>query len=295
MSQEYVATDPNVVRGAITEPWAGLESEPQSARTQVGVVPLQVPSSWQLRVAVPDRLYPTTHEYLAVDPYVVKGALTEPWAGLESGPQSARTQVGVVPLQVPLYWQVRVAVPDRLYPTAHEYVAVDPYVVRGAITEPLAVLGGAWQSTRAQVGAVPLQVPSVWQVRVAVPDRLYPTAHEYVAIDPYVVRGAITETFAVLGGASQFTRAQVGAVPLQVPSVWQVRVTAPERLYPVLQEYVAVELWVLVGAETEPFVGSASAGQSGPGPMVDPPPPPAPPPPPVLIPPPPVPPTGTSG
>jgi hypothetical protein len=56
-----------------------------------------------------------------------------------------------------------------------------------------------------------------------------------------------------------------------------------------LQEYVAVELGVFVGAETEPFVGSASAGQSGPGPMVDPPPPP------VLIPPPPVPPTGTSG
>ena len=178
-----------------------------------------------------------SQEYVATDPNVVVGALTEPWVGLESGPQSARTQAGTVPLQVPLYWQVRVAVPDRLYPTAHEYVAVDPYVVRGAITEPLAVPGGA----------------------------------------------------------SQFTRAQVGAVPLQVPSLWQVRVTAPERLYPVLQEYVAVELGVFVGAETEPFVGSASAGQSGPGPMVDPPPPPAPPPPPVLIPPPPVPPTGTSG
>jgi hypothetical protein len=295
MSQEYVATDPNVVVGALTEPWVGLESGPQSARTQVGVVPLHVPLAWQVRVAVPDRLYPTAHEYVAVDPYVVKGAITEPLAVPGGGWQSTRAQVGTVPLQVPSVWQVRVAVPDRLYPTAHEYVAVELYVVVGALTEPFAVLGGAMQFTRAQAGAVPLQVPSVWQVRVAVPDRLYPTAHEYVAVDPYVVRGAITEPLAVPGGASQFTRAQVGAVPLQVPSLWQVRVTAPERLYPVLQEYVAVELGIFVGAETEPFVGSASAGQSCPGPMVDPPPPPAPPPPPVLIPPPPVPPTGTSG
>ena len=235
-----------------------------------------------------------SQEYVATDPYVVVGALTEPGVGLESGPQSARTQVGVVPLHAPLAWQVRVAVPDRLYPTTHEYVAVEPYVVTGALTEPLAVPGGAWQSTRAQVGTVPLQVPSVRQVRVAVPDRLYPTAHEYVAVDPYVMRGAMTEPFAVLGGASQFTEAQVGVVPLQVPSLWQVRVAAPESLYPVSQEYVAVELGVLVGTETEPFVTPANAGQSGPGPLVDSPPPPVPPAP-VLVPPPPVPPTGTSG
>jgi len=112
-------------------------------------------------VVVSDRLDPTQHEYVAVEPYVVVGVFTEPFVGLESGPQSVGGQVGAVPLHVPSAWQVRVAVPDRLDPTEHEYVAVEPYVVVGALTELFLVVGGAWQSTKAQVGSVSLQVPSV--------------------------------------------------------------------------------------------------------------------------------------
>lgn len=119
-------------------------------------------------------------EYLAVEPYVVVGALTDPFAGAAgAGPQSTRVQLGAAPLQVPPAWQVIVVLPDRLYPVVvQEYVAVAPYVVVGALTDPFAGAAGAGpQSTRVQLGAAALQVPSAWQVIVAFPARLYPEKH----------------------------------------------------------------------------------------------------------------------
>jgi hypothetical protein len=49
------------------------------------------------------------------------------------------------------------------------YVAVEPYVVPVVVKVALAALGAAPQSTTVQVGVVPLQVPSAWQVRVFAP------------------------------------------------------------------------------------------------------------------------------
>jgi hypothetical protein len=58
--------------------------------------------------------YDAAHEYIAVDPYVVVGAFTEPLTGAESAPQLAMTQLGAEPLQVPVSWHVRVDEPDKL-------------------------------------------------------------------------------------------------------------------------------------------------------------------------------------
>jgi hypothetical protein len=55
------------------------------------------------------------------------------------------------------------------------YVAVEPYVVPVTLTEPVYPRpGGEPHSTDAQVGVVPLQVPSAWQVRASVLERSYP-------------------------------------------------------------------------------------------------------------------------
>jgi hypothetical protein len=48
---------------------------------------------------------------VAVDEYVVVGALALPLTGVPGGPKSTATQVGAVPLQVPSGWHVRVGAP----------------------------------------------------------------------------------------------------------------------------------------------------------------------------------------
>jgi hypothetical protein len=103
-----------------------------------------------------------------VEPYVVANGLYEPnpIAGL---PQSTTLQVGGESLQLRSAWQVCVAVPESLYPELHAYVAVEPKVVPVVVGAPLAMLGGAGQSARPQVGGVPLQFPSAWQMRGEVP------------------------------------------------------------------------------------------------------------------------------
>jgi hypothetical protein len=103
-----------------------------------------------------------------VEPYVVAAGLyvPDPMDGL---PQSTTVQMGGVSLQVRSAWHVCTAVPDRLYPGLHAYVAVEPKVVPVVVGAPLAIMGGAGQSAKPQVGAVPLQVPSAWQMRGEVP------------------------------------------------------------------------------------------------------------------------------
>jgi hypothetical protein len=49
-------------------------------------------------------------------------------------------------------------------------VAVEPNVVPVVVTTPFAGLGAVAQSAGLQVGAVPLHVPSAWQVRGDVPN-----------------------------------------------------------------------------------------------------------------------------
>ena len=55
---------------------------------------------------------------------------------------------------------------------------------------------------------------------------------------------------------------QVGSLPDQLPVSKHVRMSSPVRVWPVLQEYVATELYVVVGADTVPFTGLSSAPQS---------------------------------
>jgi hypothetical protein len=108
--------------------------------------------------------------YVAVELYVVPVWLTEPVYPRPGGkPQSTGVQVGVVPLHVPLAWQVRAAVLESVYPGSHLYVAVEPKVVPVVVTTPFDGPGAVGQSAGLQVGAVPLQVPSAWQVRGEVP------------------------------------------------------------------------------------------------------------------------------
>ena len=82
---------------------AEAEQIPAERRTQVGAAPLHVPSAWQVACVFPDALYPVLQEYVAVEPYVVVGALTDPFAGAAgAAPQLTRVQLGAAPLQVPL-------------------------------------------------------------------------------------------------------------------------------------------------------------------------------------------------
>ena len=55
--------------------------------------------------------YPMSHEYVAVEPYVVVGTFTVPFAGAERLPQSTGAQDGSEPLHVPSAWQVREPLP----------------------------------------------------------------------------------------------------------------------------------------------------------------------------------------
>ena len=55
---------------------------------------------------------------------------------------------------------------------------------------------------------------------------------------------------------------QVGSLPDQLPVSKHVRMSSPVRVWPVLQEYVATELYVVVETDTIPFAGSPSAPQS---------------------------------
>ena len=52
---------------------------------------------------------------------------------------------------------------------------------------------------------------------------------------------------------------QVGSLPDQSPVSKQVRDAYPDRVYPVLQEQLATDLYVVVDTETTPFAGSLSA------------------------------------
>jgi hypothetical protein len=64
-------------------------------------------------------------------------------------------------------------------------------------------------------------------------------------------------------GAPQSKSTHVGAVPLQLPLAWHVCVEEPESTYPddEVHEYVAVDPYVSIGSDTEPFVGPARLGQ----------------------------------
>ena len=55
---------------------------------------------------------------------------------------------------------------------------------------------------------------------------------------------------------------QVGSLPDQRPVSEHVRMSSPIRVWPVLQEYVATELYVVVETDTIPFAGSPSVPQS---------------------------------
>jgi hypothetical protein len=60
---------------------------PHDEATQVGALPLQ-PLDAQVRVALPFRVKLALHAYVAVEPKVVVAAVTVPFAGAESEPQS---------------------------------------------------------------------------------------------------------------------------------------------------------------------------------------------------------------
>jgi hypothetical protein len=51
--QVYVAVALYVVPVMVNEPFAVSGGEPQSTTVQAGVIPLQVPSAWQVRVFAP--------------------------------------------------------------------------------------------------------------------------------------------------------------------------------------------------------------------------------------------------
>jgi hypothetical protein len=63
----------------------------------------------------------------------------------------------------------------------------------------------------------------------------------YVAVEPKLVPEVVTLPFEGLGAVGQSAGLQVGAVPLQVASAWQVRGEVPASPKPVLQLYAAVE------------------------------------------------------
>jgi hypothetical protein len=158
------------------------------------------------------------------------GALTEPCVVPIGVWQSTGVQVGGVPLQVRSAWQVCTAVPDRLYPELHAYVAVELNVDPVVVGEPLLMPGGARQSAGPQVGEVPLQLPSAWQVRGEVPASPNPVWQVYVAVEPKVVFDTDADPLAGLLTAPQSTIVQVGSAAFHVPSGWQVRVNDPEGL-----------------------------------------------------------------
>ena len=59
-----------------------------------------------------------------------------------------------------------------------------------------------------------------------------------------------------------YSQVHVGSSPDQRPELRQVRMSSPVRTESALQEYVATELYVVVGADTVPFTGLSSASQS---------------------------------
>ena len=100
----------------------------------VGAVPLHVPFVPQVRVGVPLSVYVGLHAYIAVDPYVVAGAVIVPFAIVPSEPQSR-----IVPQVAPVY-----PVPSH----AHVYELPEP----GVQTPPF------WQGVLAQGSVPPTQV-----------------------------------------------------------------------------------------------------------------------------------------
>ena len=59
-----------------------------------------------------------------------------------------------------------------------------------------------------------------------------------------------------------YSQVHVGSSPDQRPELRQVRMSSPVRTESVLQEYVATDSYIVVGADTVPFTGSSSAPQS---------------------------------
>jgi hypothetical protein len=98
--QVYVAVELYVVPVWLTKPDA-MDGVPQSTTVQVGGFPLQVRSDWQVCAVVSDSLYPGLHAYVAVEPKVVPVVVGAPLGMLGGSGQSARPQLGVVPLQLP--------------------------------------------------------------------------------------------------------------------------------------------------------------------------------------------------
>ena len=103
-----------------------------------------------------------------------------------------------------------------------------PTSVLGKLIAPLVGAVNVPQSFTAQVGAVPLQDPSGWHVRVAAPVIVFPASQAYVAVAPKVSVGAATVPPVGPARAGQLAMTQAGELPLQVPSAWQVRVEDPE-------------------------------------------------------------------
>ena len=91
----------------------------------VGAEPLHVAFAWQVRVMLPVRAKPLTHEYVATCKYEFPlGSETVPFVGFESAPHAVTGHVGAEPLQSPVVKHVRVADPESVNPTLHVYVAV---------------------------------------------------------------------------------------------------------------------------------------------------------------------------
>jgi hypothetical protein len=153
-------------------------------------------------------------------------------------PQMAATHVGGVP-HIPVAAHVGSA-PIFVKLALQVYAAVAPYVSElPPLTPPLTVgapafatMGGVPQSTGVQVGAALENIPSDWQVAIAIPVRLKPVLHEYVTALPNVADGDETPPFvgAVapvhVTGTSQFVPIQPAT---QVPHVYPL---LPEGMQP---------------------------------------------------------------
>jgi hypothetical protein len=136
------------------------------------------------------------------------------------------TQVGAAPLQLPLAWQVRVALPLRVKLALHAYVAVVPKVVDedGEVAMvPFVIVPRLPQSTGV------LQVVPLYPVPVQLQVKFEPEPGVHV---PPCWQGALEHGLA--------TATQVGDEPLHWPLPPQVRVALPFSTKPVSHSYWAL-------------------------------------------------------
>ena len=123
---------------------------------QVGAVPDHWPLAWQRRVVSPTSSKAALQVYVATENKVVEVNVTLPLSGESSLPQStaavisevifidsyhgdghnSRTQLGALPDQDPVSWQVLLDSPTRLYPVRQLYVAVSQNLVPVVTTIP---------------------------------------------------------------------------------------------------------------------------------------------------------------